>query len=634
MADDRRGHDDMFEDLDRFFWPEDGESGPAGQEGGAASASDRGAEPPPAEPGDDEAPEEFGGDFLPEGWANEVEDIEVPAPPAPAAREGPDLFAATATPSGPGDPDQPPVPAQEPAEPEPPEPPAADRTGPEEEPEPPSAAPEWSPQSTVDEGTGEMTGEDWGRLREALSDEDDPEMAFLAGRDREPEPDASLLDLQDPNVTGAEEPPGEGSEVSAAEPPEDRPGLSLEDLKKAPPEYRDLPMAEDEADQGAMQTAGRGGPGGPERGEPPPPTEDFAQAGIEEREPGDTGAYPQWEDVDLLDVERTADEVAQEFGVPAGVDDDLLGDLDRPPASRTVKVSDVESFTGPAWEEPGSRSLAGEPALGPEGRNVPAALLTGVVLGAIALIALAWDAAAFAVVAGIVALLGQAELYHTMRRRGFQPATALGLVVGGLTLAGAFLKGEPALLFFLALGVAASFVWYMAAPPKAREGALGNIGVTVLGIVYVPFLAGFVLIVLSQANSGRALMLAILGLTFLYDTSAYIFGTLWGSTPLAPTISPKKSRQGLLGATVVLFIVSWGILPVVLDVLSFGTATGLALVVAVFAPLGDLAESMIKRDLGLKDMGTILPGHGGVLDRIDSVLFVFPAAFYFLRLVF
>jgi phosphatidate cytidylyltransferase len=220
-----------------------------------------------------------------------------------------------------------------------------------------------------------------------------------------------------------------------------------------------------------------------------------------------------------------------------------------------------------------------------------------------------------------------------MQRKGHQPATALGLVIGAFALAGAYLKGEQAMLFFVVLGLMLSFLWYMAAAPKAREGALAHMGSTIFGVLYVPFLAGFILLIVAQPRSGRALMLAVLGLTFIYDIAAFLFGSWSGRRPLAPTISPKKSWEGLFGATVVVFALAIAILPSI-DPLDLLKSVGLALVVAVFAPLGDLAESAIKRDLGVKDMGSILPGHGGVLDRIDSVLFVAPAAFYFLRLIF
>jgi phosphatidate cytidylyltransferase len=173
----------------------------------------------------------------------------------------------------------------------------------------------------------------------------------------------------------------------------------------------------------------------------------------------------------------------------------------------------------------------------------------------------------------------------------------------------------------------------MTSPAKARTGSLANIGVTLLGVVYLPFLASYIVLILTQQASGRSLMLAVLGLTFLYDVAAFGIGSVYGSRPLAPTVSPKKSWEGLIGATLVTVIMSMVAVPAI-GPMTLMRAVGLAVVICIFAPLGDLAESAIKRDLGVKDMGSIMPGHGGFLDRIDSVLFVAPAAFYFLRVIF
>ncbi|GBC87624.1 Phosphatidate cytidylyltransferase [bacterium HR12] len=119
-----------------------------------------------------------------------------------------------------------------------------------------------------------------------------------------------------------------------------------------------------------------------------------------------------------------------------------------------------------------------------------------------------------------------------------------------------------------------------------------------------------------------------------YDASAFAVGYFWGSRPLAATISPRKSWEGAIGATLVVVAVAIGVVAPSVDLLeTIPRAVGLAVVVAVFAPLGDLAESILKRDLQLKDMGSVLPGHGGVLDRIDAMLFVAPAASLYLRLI-
>src|SRR5947199_320333 len=107
------------------------------------------------------------------------------------------------------------------------------------------------------------------------------------------------------------------------------------------------------------------------------------------------------------------------------------------------------------------------------------------------------------------------------------------------------------------LSVSATFLWYMAAPASHRRGAATNIGVTVLGIAYVPLMASYALAMLDLTD-GRALVLSVIGLTFVYDTAAFIVGSWWGNRPLAPTISPKKSLEGAIGATLVVIAVSVG----------------------------------------------------------------------------
>jgi phosphatidate cytidylyltransferase len=468
-------------------------------------------------------------------------------------------------------------------------------------------------------GKADPEAEEPDRVRDALGDEGQVEVVEYSS-ERPASPGGG-----DPLGYEGEEDLGEGVEID--EPAEEGHELNLEDLKKAPPEYRDLPRS---SDQGTSEERGEGVFLG---------EHDRASIPAEQVEVPEGGENPEerfWDEPDMADVEAAADNLAASLGDTSEsgpVEEELLADIEEPEGPRTVRVGGSESLTGPTWEEPSSHPLMSEQGAPQPGRNLPAAVLTAAVLAAVALISLAVAKAAFAVVAGGVVLLGQAELYATMQRKGHQPATALGLVIGAFTLAGAYLKGEQAMLFFVVLGLMLSFLWYMAAAPKAREGALAHMGSTLLGVLYVPFLAGFLLLILAQPKSGRALMLAVLGLTFIYDIAAFVFGSVWGSRALAPTISPKKSWEGLLGATVVTFALAVVILPSI-DPLDLVKSVGLAIVVAVFAPLGDLAESTIKRDLGVKDMGSILPGHGGVLDRIDSVLFVAPAAFYFLRLIF
>ena len=172
-------------------------------------------------------------------------------------------------------------------------------------------------------------------------------------------------------------------------------------------------------------------------------------------------------------------------------------------------------------------------------------------------------------------------------------------------------------------------------------------------MAWIPLLGGY-LIATLKLDDGKALVFAIILLTFLFDTAAFLIGSVsgggWFQRPLAPNVSPKKSWEGLLGGTFATVVASGAFVTSFVgpfedrrvDALLLGLGIPaeplfrslLGLVVAIAATLGDLAESVVKRDVGVKDMGTVLPGHGGVLDRIDSLLFVAPATFLLFRVIF
>ena len=353
---------------------------------------------------------------------------------------------------------------------------------------------------------------------------------------------------------------------------------------------------------------------------------------------------------DLESVEAAADRFAASVrdevnvGAPSGATEEiqiaaLLGDEEdeevepaRVEASRTVRLGS-EGLGGPSWQEPTALEVGADTERVSAGRDVPMAFLTGLVLTVLALGAIAIGPGPFAVVASILVLLAQGEFYFALQKRHYQPATALGLAAGALMLGAAYYRGEAAMLVVLALTVVATFLWYMTVPPPHRRNVVSNVGLTLLGVAYIPLLAGYALAVLQLAD-GRALALSIIGLTVAYDIAAFVVGTWWGSRPLAPNISPKKSWEGAIGATFVVAAIAIGAVAPAVGLLdTIPASVGLAVVVSIFAPLGDLAESLLKRDLDLKDMGGVLPGHGGVLDRIDALLFVAPAAFMYLRVL-
>ena len=326
------------------------------------------------------------------------------------------------------------------------------------------------------------------------------------------------------------------------------------------------------------------------------------------------------------------------------VEDDILSDLDEDDGVPRTVVVGSEGLGGPSWQEPTSVEVGADlDRRGPnEGeRDVPAAFLTGIVLAGVALGSLMIGKGAFAIVAGLVVLVAQGELFGVTVKHHQQPATAVGLVTGALMIAGAYYHGEAGILAMFALGVIATFLWFIAAPPAHRKGSITQIGVTVMNIAYIPLLASYLIVTLAIGGSdGKALVVAVIGLTFIFDTAAFLVGSVWGGSyfqrPLAPSVSPKKSLEGLIGATLLTIIVAMALVPTFVGPFEDKKIETLllAVVVAAAATLGDLAESLIKRDLGIKDMGSILPGHGGVLDRIDSLLFVAPAAFLLFRVIF
>lgn len=263
------------------------------------------------------------------------------------------------------------------------------------------------------------------------------------------------------------------------------------------------------------------------------------------------------------------------------------------------------------------------------GRNAKLAILTGATLAALVVGLLYVGSEAFFGLAVIVIMLAQAEFYRATRGAGHNPAAALGLVGGALLLVGVFREGESIAGIVLAATLACTFVWYMALP--TRKAVVTNVAVTMLGVAYIPLLGSFIGL-LTVRPDGRGVTIVAIGAAAVYDIFGYAGGSKLGRRPMAPSISPNKTWEGAAVATVAT-IGTMALVAPRLGPWSMLQAAILGAAVAVVAPVGDLVESMIKRDLGIKDMGTIFPGHGGALDRIDAILFVAPTVYLSLRLL-
>lgn len=230
-------------------------------------------------------------------------------------------------------------------------------------------------------------------------------------------------------------------------------------------------------------------------------------------------------------------------------------------------------------------------------------------------------------------LLGISEFYNLVRVQGIKPNKPLGLILGGMFFVSMFLvqkESMPSEVLYLSLPVL--FLTLILEMYRKKAQPFTNIAFTITGVAYV---AGpFGLLNLLGYLHGEYSWQPILGLMLLIwaaDTGAYIFGKSFGKHKLFERISPGKTWEGWAGGTLLAVLVGYGMSFSFVD-LQLYQWVGMAVIVAVFGVLGDLTESMLKRSLGVKDSGTLLPGHGGLLDRFDSLLMAIPFIVTFLEI--
>ncbi|GHI04565.1 phosphatidate cytidylyltransferase [Streptomyces cellostaticus] len=264
---------------------------------------------------------------------------------------------------------------------------------------------------------------------------------------------------------------------------------------------------------------------------------------------------------------------------------------------------------------------APQPAPAPQkksaGRDLSAAIGVGVGLGVVIVASLFIYKPVFVGVVAVAVVVGLWELTSRLQERKAIKAPLVPLAVGGAAMVVAgYVRGAEGAWVAMALTALAVLVWRMTEPP---EGYLKDVTAGVFAAFYVPFLATFVALMLA-AHDGPWRVLTFLLLTVVSDTGAYAVGWRFGKHKLAPRISPGKTREGLLGAVLFAMVAGALCMQFLIERGSWWQGLLLGLAVAASATLGDLGESMIKRDLGIKDMGTLLPGHGGIMDRLDSLL--------------
>jgi len=264
---------------------------------------------------------------------------------------------------------------------------------------------------------------------------------------------------------------------------------------------------------------------------------------------------------------------------------------------------------------------------GRAGRNLPAAIGVGVVMGGLVVLTLFTVKATFLLYVGVALAIALAELTTALAKRDIN-IPAIPVAAGGAAvITCAYWLGPQKAMAALGLTVVAIVAW------RLFGGATGYVKDTTAGIfalAYLPFLASFVAAMLTPADGPRRVLSFII-VTICSDIGGYFAGITAGRHKMAPLISPKKTWEGFAGSTAACLIAGWLCVTYLLHGHPWqGVLLGAAVVLA--ATVGDLVESMIKRDLDIKDMGTLLPGHGGILERLDSLLLAAPVVWFLLYL--
>lgn len=271
---------------------------------------------------------------------------------------------------------------------------------------------------------------------------------------------------------------------------------------------------------------------------------------------------------------------------------------------------------------------------GRAGRNVPVAVAVGLSLGAVIIVPLYLDTPVFIAVLVATVLVGITEVARSLRTIGRD--VPLPPVIGGavLMIALAYARGSSALLVGLLLTLLAVLGWgYLAAlvRPAAADGGpdrLRSGAAAAFTALYVPFLASFCALLAAPAD-GPGRVTTFIATVVCSDVGGFAAGVAFGRHPMAPTVSPKKSWEGFAGSLLACLVAGAIFLPVLLHA-AWWTGPLYGLAVASAATIGDLGESLVKRDIGVKDMGRLLPGHGGIMDRLDSLLVAAPVAWLLL----
>jgi phosphatidate cytidylyltransferase len=350
-----------------------------------------------------------------------------------------------------------------------------------------------------------------------------------------------------------------------------------------------------------------------------------AMASDDRPDPEDFFAF----DEDVWDDEPEPARVGAADEGYAGYDDELDEGPVRAGGTRAISSDPRRVGQARAYERPAGA-----------GRDMPTAVAVGLGFAAVALICFKVGAVATVALICVVLAVAAVELLNVLRQAGYQPAILLGAASCVALPIAAYHHGEAGIAATLFLTVVFGMIWYLAGAGGEDRPVIG-LSSTLLGVAWVGLLGSFAALIVALPTTkddigspGIGVLLVALVGTFAYDTGGLLVGRNAGTRPLSAA-SPNKTLEGLVGGMVfaVVFAAGAAVLIKPFAELDFMAALLVGLAVAVAAPLGDLCQSLIKRDLDVKDMGTILPGHGGFLDRFDGLLFVLPVVYYLARIL-
>jgi phosphatidate cytidylyltransferase len=265
------------------------------------------------------------------------------------------------------------------------------------------------------------------------------------------------------------------------------------------------------------------------------------------------------------------------------------------------------------------------------GRHLPLAIAVGLVLAAIFLGSLFWHPAAFTLLVAVLTTTAYVESGKVLRTVGVRLDVPVLIVATVVMLFGAYQARHAGQAIGVAVLLLGGIVWLLA--DAARREVVRTLATTLLFGLWVGFLASYAVLLVNRPTGGAVVVLAVAGAAIFTDIGGYAFGVSFGRHRVAPSISPNKTWEGLLGGLAVATALGAVLLPLFGDTFTPWSAAIVVLVCGIASFIGDLTESMLKRDLGVKDLGSILPGHGGILDRVDGILLALPVGYYAVELL-